>query len=265
MLKLLAVSSFLLAAAFGAGTTGTGGETGTGESTSGETTKTTTKTAAKTNYFLYTTPSSGQNFALAIDQCSLMDFASTKYIKPTCVDTTHISLGVYTTSDCSSLESTSSYNSSSATFRCDGVSGYLEVMFGIGAATCSNTFYVAPGACIPYASGSSYYADFGCTVSSKGILGLYTTSGCSGTAIAGYNFNGTCEYIFTSQATGLDIYGSVSTCSLTGAAATTTASSMGTTAASTTIGTTTGDANVVTFKNIVGIFIMVVCIMISLL
>jgi len=282
MLKFLVASSVLLAIAFGQEqpSSTTSGESGSGGGGSGEvtitTTKATTTKATRSNYYRISLGS--LYFPLAVDQCSAAAVGASIYYKPHCLNSTHIEVPTYTSSSCSDDTLLSRTVTNNGTiFRCDGVNTYSELSFGVVAGTCSSKFYAATDACIQYSPQSStVYTSISCTVNNAASLKTYTSSTCTGPTASSTAFNSTCQYVFSVSS--LSIYGQAATCSAAstvsttsgatttsgGSGATTTASGMATTSSgggsTATTAAPSSDANTVAFKNIVAIFMMVVCI-----
>jgi len=205
----------------------------------------------------------------AIDECSAVNVQGDSFIMPTCVDSTHVDVSTYSDSTCSSITSMKSYNSSSGQdFNCGGTTTYLGV--SLGADSCTSMVYVGVGSCVQHSSSSQYYSSWTCTDSAAAQLMLYDDSTCSGTAANTYSFTDTCAYVFKISS---DIYGQIDSC-YTGVVTTTinvvTSSEdvESETTATTTAGSSTdgpsntddgqgGAGNMIAFKNIVGIFVMV--------
>jgi len=292
MLKFLVASSVLLAIAFGqeqpsstGESTDGGGEVTVSTTKGATTTKTATTTkATRSNY--YRVALGSLYFPLAVDQCSAASIGASLYYKPHCLNSTHIEVPLYSSATCTddSLLSRTVTNNGTI-FRCDGVNTYSELYFGVTDGGCSSKFYGALDACIQYSSTvSTQYTSISCTTNNAASLKVYTTSTCTGPSASTVAFNNTCKYAF--PVSSISVYGQASTCSAaasvsttgsssmttsSGGVATTSGSGMATTSGSgmATTGSsvaTTGvssNANTVAFKNIVAIFMMIVCIMIS--
>lgn len=276
MLKFLTAASFYLALAFG--TLGeseseslSNGES-TGESSTGE-----SGNSLASNYFRY--GFGNLYIGYAINKCSATDLFATSFIYPTCTDDKHVSVSWYSTSDCTDdPSSTLTYNStSSADFLCSGEDSYVGVSLGSG--ECTATFYAGIDSCVQYSSlSTSTYASFTCDSSDSASLSIYTSSDCSGTAATSYEYGTSCDFSFTYL---VDIYGQIVECSRSlsttssgesssesdsesdgedgsGSGTTTTSSGGGGG------GGLSSSGNMISFKNIFGIFAMIFCLIAKL-
>jgi uncharacterized membrane protein YgcG len=272
MLKLLAIASCLLATSLGQETS---------ESSEGSESSTTRGPSVGSNYYRYYFNSLFY-MGYAVDQCSSVDFSGTSYIMPTCIDGTHIDVAFYSDSSCSTLSSVMSYNStSSEVFNCGGSNTYQALTLGIG--SCAVSVFFGVGACVQYGPASSSYSSVSCSDSTMAYFKVFSDSTCTGTPMTTYNFTDSCAFSFFLSSS--DIYGQIDTC-YTGISTTSVSgeSSESSTESSdesssesesggisfsttTTSGTGGGGnggsggddsgSNMISFKNILGIFIMV--------
>jgi len=264
--------------------TETSDESSSSESSSDESSSGETLTTVSSNYFRRAFGS--LYIAYAIDKCSSTDFVGTSYIMPTCIDDNTISIANHSNSDCTSLQSTKMYNSSSdQVFKCDGVNTYAG--FSLGSGTCDATVYAAIDACVLYSpSSTTSYSSVTCSSSAEVDLNIYTSSTCDGTSVGSFIFGESCAYSFTYLSV-LEVYGQAIDCSATSTIQTTSSGesssesdddddeSGDTTTTTTTSGTNNGatttsattstpnSGNMISLKNIFGIFVMIACLIVT--
>jgi len=264
MLKFLTAAAFLLAMTLGAETessetsTETSDETSTDES-SETSVDTTMATVTLSNYFVDT-------FVLldlpySIGKCSALGLSGDSFIYSECDvnKDNEITVKKYSDETCTTLTETRHYNMTSAQdYRCDGdADSYVAISFGL-AGTCGAKVYVALDVCLSF---STLYGSFDCTAADAGELNVYVTPDCSGSSVAEYDYPSTCTSSFTYSV--YTIYGSTSECSVAETVDTTDGGSDTTDDGNDDTTAEPASANMISLKNIVGIFVMVIGLIVA--
>jgi len=166
----------------------------------------------------------GSSFAFAVGQCTLYSVALGEYMHATCIDSQHINIQIYSSSDCSgSIKANVTYNETSAIFNCKGVNSYAAIGIDVQTNSCPTTKYIVYSALNVCSNVSSItWTSVYCN-STYGEIQYYSNAQCSDSGFTTSDiFNSTCKFLFENSEK-INVFGIIKQCSVNPFTITTTA------------------------------------------